>query len=212
MGRYQEAIQEAHTGATNTPANASLIEKFFSVVLTAAAIIILVLGLAGIVYFVLLAILEAANTGERTVRTITLMIGLLAYFAAKNLGLSIPDLLLASLSQSTFLPYLVTAALIPAIAGAVISELFIRELRRGGNIAHRIMILITVLIISMFLDLFVYAVGGGLGSKLLPNVTFVLGVGLYLIFRYDSDRDPLRLPHFLDALLGRRPPAGPRLR
>lgn len=171
----------------NSPVPDSQIEIIASMIATVTAIVLLVLGFLGMVVFVIFTVWIGGSVVERFIRTIALMISFLVYFGATQTGLSIPQLLVSTLALQNPIVYAWIAAFVSSLAGIAVTVFIIRRLRSQSIIAYRLTIFISVLIISLFLDLFVTAFAAGADPIVLSaNLFFVVGIGVYLVFRYEG--------------------------
>ena len=108
--------------------------------------------------------------------------------SSKN-PINISDILVESISQYSITFFLVNTIL-PAIIGFIAANYCINSLKQGKNVAMRIIVLLVLLLISQFIDVYVTAARqNGLlySNELLPNISFILAVIFYIIFRYPSE-------------------------
>jgi hypothetical protein len=130
---------------------------------------------------------------EKIIRTISLTTGFLIYFGSKAVGLSIPDLLIHAIKISN--PYLTifVGILLPFATGVIAAWFLQRVINKDEDFAARVIILITTFILVLFSDVYVGTFGvhqfnKELNAYLLPNLSFTIGISLYLIFTYKSNR------------------------
>ena len=124
---------------------------------------------------------------ERLLLIASIAAGFLAYAAARALGLSIPALMASSFQTSSPFGIAALGVTFPSLAGVFVAWFCIRMMKRDHDVARRAALLLSVFIVTMFADMYV-ALAKDIGltnPKLaLPNVTFVLGMVLYIIFTF----------------------------
>ena len=128
---------------------------------------------------------------ETIMRSAAAVCGLLIYLGAKALGLTIPEFLLYALTQSgSYLTGLI-GALVPASVGFLcawyVTRYFNSRDARKNIVGMRILALMMVLVFHLFIDTYLatFDVAHHDDFKLLlPNLTFVLAVLLYAVFKY----------------------------
>lgn len=155
--------------------------------------IIIVAGIIAIYYFIYLMIIKMDNTVERIIRLVSLTTGFLIYIGAKAIGISIPELMLGGLSITNPFTVGIWGIIFPWFLGTIVAWYCIRELNKNEDIATRLIILITSFIVVMFGDVYVVSYQietnvNGLNLSLLPNLTFTIGLSLYVIFKYHGSR------------------------
>jgi hypothetical protein len=78
--------------------------------------------------------------------------------------------------------------ILPALTGAFVAWYCLRNLHKHEDLAHRIVILISTFILFLFADVYIASLGTLISKdvnvSLMPNLTFTLGVSLYIIFKY----------------------------
>jgi hypothetical protein len=164
-----------------------------AIIITLVAHLLTIAGLGLLTAFVFRFVLDPQDLVERFLRTVALVTGFLIYFASTAVGLSIPELMLESLRVSHPAALGVVSVALPSGIGAAVAAYCIRCLRKDerGNIAVRLMIMVTTFVIVLFAE--AYAISRGadgvqVGLHLLPNVSFTIGLALYFVLRYDSIR------------------------
>lgn len=127
---------------------------------------------------------------EVVIRIIAALVGFLIYFAANALGLSIPSLMLKAISTTNPGAIGLFGAVAPAAAGVIVAWYCLRTLKKSEELAFRLLVLLSTFIIVLFGDVYVASLANkelgphGLNVSLLPNATFVIGICLYIVFRY----------------------------
>lgn len=164
--------------------------EFMTAVLTALTHILILIGMATLLYFIQFMIRDEPKVLERVLRTSAAMTGFLIYFGAKASGISVPQFMMASIATTNPFSFGLLSILIPSAAGILTAWYCLRSIRRSEDIATRTIILIVMFIVTMFAD--VYAATYGLiagdqlhARSLLPNVTFTVALSLYILFKYD---------------------------
>jgi len=151
------------------------------------AVILLCTILAGV--FIYRLVDESASRAEKTIRVLAVLGGLLLFFFSKATGLNISDIMVESISQYS-ITFILVNTLVPAIIGFVVANFCIKSLKKGENIAKRIIVLFGVLLISQLVDVYITATrqnGFLYSNELLPNISFILAVIFYVIFRYQTE-------------------------
>jgi hypothetical protein len=129
---------------------------------------------------------------ETIMRSAAAVCGLLLYLGAKALGLTIPEFLLYALTQSgSYLTGLI-GALVPAITGFLcawyVTRYFNSRNERKNIVGMRVLALVMTIVFHLFIDTYIAtfdaAHHGDDFKLLLPNLTFVLAVLLYAVFRF----------------------------
>ena len=128
---------------------------------------------------------------ERIMRSIAAVCGLLLYLGAKTLGLSVARFLLYSLTMSGALLTGFLGALLPGALGFIVSwhvcHFMNSRNRRRNLVGMRILAMTMAMVTMLYVDCFIAATDpthGGDIKLLLPNLTFVLSVMLYAVFKY----------------------------
>jgi hypothetical protein len=159
---------------------------FFSI-LTHLLIIISVFALSGAVVF----LISSPDHGTKIViRIISAVVGVFIYIGAKGIGLSLTELIMLGVQLTSPLGFGLSAVLLPSATGVIVAWYFINQLRKSEDIAARIMILIMSFIVIMFGDVYVatYSVSDnfdGYNRALLPNLSFIIGLAIYIILNYE---------------------------
>lgn len=151
------------------------------------AILCSAFGLAGAVYLLVKA---APSVEEIVIRTMACGVGFLVYAAATAMGISIPQLLFSSLQETNFFLAAFSGAIFPAAFGVFVAWICIRALKRGGVFVARLVGLFSVFILIGFVDTYTlsYSVNtkGEMNKLLMPNISFIVGVVMYIIFKVDT--------------------------
>jgi hypothetical protein len=129
---------------------------------------------------------------ERIMRSIAAVCGLLLYLGAKALGLSLPSFLLQALTQSGAYLTGLMGALFPAMLGFLtayyVTRYFNSRDARRNIIGMRLLALVMTMVFFLYVDCYIATVDAAHNAEqfrlLLPNLTFVLAVLLYAVFKY----------------------------
>jgi hypothetical protein len=153
--------------------------------------LLIILGVAGMFAFVGLMIKSEDQWLEKIIKTLAMVAGFLIYFGAKAVGISIPAMMLASVQNTNPIVFGFFGLVLPSAAGIFISWYCMKNMRRSEVIASRIVILISAFIAVMFGDVYassyqVETLKESMNAALLPNLTFVVGLTLYVVFKYEA--------------------------
>ncbi len=153
--------------------------------------IMILFGIMGLIAYIGYAVHKEEKMFEKVILIISAMTGFLIYFGARALGLSIPAMMMASVSVTNPIKMAVFSILIPWSVGIAVAWYFSWCLSKHIDIAFRVVILISAFIVTLFGDVYaasytVEAGGGSIDTSLLPNLTFTVGMGLYIILNYKT--------------------------
>jgi len=127
---------------------------------------------------------------EVVIRIVAALTGFLIYFGSTAVGLSIPSLMLQAISTTHPASIGVFGGVAPAAAGIIVAWYCLRTLKKSEELGLRLLVLLSTFIIVLFGDVYVASLANkelspqGLNVSLLPNLTFTIGICLYIIFRY----------------------------
>ena len=158
----------------------------------AALHVVLVTAIIGKLLLIYTVIAKfSSSTQERIMRAIAATCGMLLYLGAKALGLSLPMFLLGALTQGGAYLTGFLGALMPALLGFVVAmyccHYFNSRNARKNVIGMRLLSLMMMVAFFLYSDAYLLAVDAshaGDFKLLLPNLTFVLAVLLYAVFKY----------------------------
>jgi hypothetical protein len=155
---------------------------FFNIV----AHLIIIVGILVIFGFIIKMIVKQENRLERVIRVFALVAGFLIYFMSRAVGISIPDIIVKSLAGTTPLSFGIIGMLFPLILGIFAAWYCVDAMGRISNLPGRVAVLIATFILTLFTDVYVAVfklpTANKLHTNLLPNLTFVIGLSLYMIF------------------------------
>lgn len=155
--------------------------------------LLIIIGIAGMFVFITMMITSERYWLEKIIKTVAMITGLLIYFGSKSIGISIPVMILVSVQNTNPIIFGLFALVLPSAAGVFVSWYCMKNMRRSEIIASRIVILISAFIAVMFGDVYAstYQIGNSaeaMNTALLPNLTFVVGLTLYVIFKYETGK------------------------
>lgn len=152
--------------------------------------LLIVVGTGLLVYFTIQLITRAPSTGEKVVRLLALLAGFLSFVGARAIGMNVPDLLFRALQTTNPFRFGILELLLPGLVGAVVAWFLLRSVadREHEAMAFRLMILVTTFVLMLFAEIyavsFTYASEATNAAHLLPNLSFAIGLSLYIVLRY----------------------------
>jgi len=132
--------------------------------------------------------LAAPNEIQRILRVTAFTTGLLVFFGARSLGLSLGNMMLLGITQYSPLMFGFFCLIMPSALGCLLAWYFIRCLKRSSEMAIKIMIMIGVFMVLQFGDIYLQAanIGGvSLNKDLVPNLAFTIAIGLYVTLKHE---------------------------
>ena len=147
-------------------------------------------AIIGMAFFLVHVIKDDHDATERLLRIVAFSAGLLAYLAAKAYGVAIPTLMVSALDVTKPLTLGFYGAVLPSLAGTFVAWFCLRLMKNDEDVGKRGLVLFASFIFTMFSDSYTTIASkitpsqSGFG---LPNMTFVLGIVLYIIFNYQRD-------------------------
>ncbi|WP_433065642.1 hypothetical protein [Dactylosporangium sp. CS-033363] len=129
---------------------------------------------------------------ERVLRIAALAAGALVVLGAQSAGVTYAAFVVDALAgaRGPSAAAAVAAALIPALAGAGLGFFLVRTYKRSTRIGARVLGFVGMLAATAFVGIYAEAThtrGVILGAAALPNVSFVVGVILTIVFAFDPD-------------------------
>lgn len=150
--------------------------------------IMIILGIIGLIFYISYAVHKEQEMFEKVILIISSMTGFLIYFGARALGLSIPSMMMSFVSMTNPVKMTFFTIIIPWSVGTIVAWYFSWCLKKHIDIAFRIVILISAFIVTLFSDVYAasytVSINGEIDTSLLPNLTFTVGMGLYIILNY----------------------------
>jgi hypothetical protein len=142
-------------------------------------------------YFGARVVLESQDGYERLLRTGMVVCGGLATLAGQVAGLTVAEFTVDALSNAS--PVALTAsAAVPATGGVLLGWYLVRIFPRSHDVAKRITVFIATVAVIEFILLYGQTVrreGLDMGTAVIPNVSFVVGVILYIALTYKKKPD-----------------------
>ena len=162
-------------------------ENFIAYILWILVHLLVLTALVAMVVFMMQVIKEQNNALERLLRMAAFAAGLLAYLGGRAYGISIPEMMTAALSITKPLTLGFWGVIVPSISGTLVAWFCIHLMRDSSDVAARGLVLFSSFVFTMFTDTY-----GAIATQVTPsstrlappNITFVLGVILYTIFKY----------------------------
>lgn len=162
-------------------------ENVMSLLLVVLVHLLVIASICAMLFFLRYVILKNPDSVERLLRVAAFGSGLLAYVGAKALGVSIPELMASSLAVAAPLSVGFLGVVFPALAGTFVAWFCLRLMHKDDNVAARGLVLFSAFFFTMFADTYAQMAPQATSTSadlVLPNITFVLGVVLYTIFKY----------------------------
>src|SRR5664280_1143859 len=152
-------------------------------------IAVLIVGAIVAILFVLWKLANGTdNVMEKAIRFMAYGGGLLTVLGAQASGLSIANFTVDALKQSNPIKIGIFGIGVPAGTGVLVAWYMKNRMEKGDNFGKRIMIYVGVLVATQFAELYGTAihVNGFAPSPALPNITFILGLVLYIVTQFDT--------------------------
>ncbi|CAN2043721.1 conserved membrane hypothetical protein [Candidatus Magnetomoraceae bacterium gMMP-13] len=165
-------------------------DNFSEIFLNFFAHLLIIAGILSMFYFLLNLVMlkneqrrSSKREKEKAIRAFSMCIGFLIYFTSRLSGMPIPELILSSLKITNPFSFFLLGIIFPSLTGSFAAWYFIKIMKKGEDIASRAVILLATIMFFLFID--VYTSSFKIEDKivLIPNATFVIGVGLYVIFK-----------------------------
>ncbi len=163
------------------------IEKTVAMVLFVLVHVLTVATIISMLVFMAHVVRSGDDAVERLLRIAAFAAGLLLYLGGRAYGISIPSLMESSLRMAGSLAITLFGILMPMLSGILTALFCIHMMKSDSDIAARGLVLFSSLMSTMFADTYAVLATQVSPDRLrlaLPNITFVLGVILYSIFRY----------------------------
>jgi hypothetical protein len=150
--------------------------------------VMILFGIFGLIFYIGYSVQKEPDTFEKVVLIMSAMTGFLIYFGSRALGVSVPTFMMASVSTSSPVKMTFFSILMPLAVGVLVAWYFIWCIQKHKDIAFRIVIMISAFIVTLFSDVYAASydvpVTASIDTSLLPNLTFTVGMGLYIILNY----------------------------
>lgn len=153
--------------------------------------LLILTGILVLLSGVILMVMREKSTEGTILRSLAAVVGLFIYIGAKAVGLSIPQLAMATVQVGGSPLYRFIAVLCPSVIGLLAARFILSHMDRSEDIAARIIVLIMAFIMIMFGDVYAatYSTNvapDGLNKALLPNLSFVVSLALYIVLKYEN--------------------------
>lgn len=136
--------------------------------------------------------LSQTDPQERILRVAALLAGAMVTLGAQAAGVSYANFTVKALAGARPASGAaeIGATIIPGLFGVALGFYIVRVYKRSERIAARVMGFVGMLAVTAFAEIYATAThtrGVFLGAAALPNVSFVTGIILCVIFTYDPD-------------------------
>jgi hypothetical protein len=152
----------------------------------------IILGsLGGCLGAVLLVVFNTRGWTERIVRGLAIFAGTLVVMGAEAAGLTFSSFAVSTLTHGGLAGWLIKVAwvVLGGGAGSLLARYLVSRIDGGTNLQIRIMILVTIIAHVELLEIYAQNLkrhGFVLGIGALPDIAFITGLVLYVVFRYDT--------------------------
>lgn len=143
-------------------------------------------------YVIVRLALAANNPMEKAIRILAILAGVLLVLGAGAAGVDYATFTVQSLAgaRPASAAASVGTAVVPALIGAAVGFYIIRVYRRSTLKAIRVLCFIGMLTVVAFVQVYAEAAqvqGVILGAAAIPNVTFILGIVLVIVFTSEAE-------------------------
>lgn len=150
--------------------------------------VMILFGIFGLIFYIGYSVYSETKMLEKVILMMSAMTGFLIYFGSRALGVSIPSFIMSSISISNPIKMTFFSILMPMSVGVLVAWYLIWCLQKDKDIAFRIVIMISAFIVTLFGDVYAasyrFPANGSIDTSLMPNLTFTVGMGLYIILNY----------------------------
>jgi len=165
-------------------------DKALEIVFAVIAHLLIVGGLGASFYLIFASIARSDTQMEKLMRTLSLTTALLIFFGARAAGFSIADFMGRALGLPSLWFALVGVAF-PSGVGCFLAWYILQAAKKHDAIAMRVLLLVSTFIVVEFGEVYLVAIGkAGLpvGRDFMPNISFTVGLGLYLVLNQAPQR------------------------
>lgn len=148
-----------------------------------ALVILVILGQV----FVSAKIVLQASGAEQFVRMAAVSAGLLLFLGSKAFEITFADLMFIAVTDASLVQVLSVATIVPIVVGILVSQITISAMGSGEDFAIRIVLLISVLMLTQISYLNYFALTKTSlppDQALLPNLCYSLSVCLWAVFNF----------------------------
>lgn len=157
--------------------------------------LLIVAAVVAMIAFTVQLILRGRSDLEVAIRSIAAATGFLIYVGSQAVGLSIPSFMLSAIGTANPFTVGFLGVVLPGLAGAIVAWFCLQSIQQTEELGVRMVVLLSTFIVALFGDAYVATLGNdavtqqGIDLALLPNLTFVVGLSLYVVFRYLPQTD-----------------------
>ncbi len=150
-----------------------------------------------IAMFLVLAsyVFRGGSSAEIVLRSVALVVGLLLVLGVQAIGLSVPSLVASALSYANPVKFFFFGLVVPGILGFALAWAGRNVFESATPVSARWLVLIAVVILVEYAEVYVQAAtrsGFAIDSLMMPNVAFLVAVGLYAISTYGTKATGIR--------------------
>lgn len=152
--------------------------------------VLIIVSVVAMIVFIARLIFRGRGELETAVRSMAAVAGFLIYVGSQALGISIPSFMLSAISTTNPLAIGFLGILLPALAGTLVAWYCLNAIQQSEDLGARLVVLLATFIVSLFSDVYVSVLANSeilqedINVTLLPNLTFTVGISLYVIFKY----------------------------
>lgn len=152
--------------------------------------VLIVTSVLAMIFFIGRLIFSGRGELEVAVRSMAAVAGFLIYVGSQAVGLSIPSFMLSAIGTASPFTVGFLGIVLPGAAGVVVAWFCLMNIRQAEELGSRLVVLLSTFIVALLGDAYVATLGTdvtseqGIDLSLLPNLTFTVGIALYVIFRY----------------------------
>lgn len=189
-----ECQAELVGASSRGPKPPSLGVRLMIIALNGLTHVLVLVGLAILVYFLGNVVMAPFSDIERSLRAVAVVTGFLVYFGARAGGMSVPLLLSEAFNNLSLLSTGLIGVVFPSTVGAITAWQFKRAIQanKEGNVGTRVILLISTFIVVLFTECYIdsqqVASGAPLHMHLIPNVAFSVGMALYFILFWEPEK------------------------
>lgn len=165
---------------------------------------IILLGSALLMILVIWKLINQ-DPNERVLNSVSVFTGAMIVVGAQAAGVSYSSFIVDTLGVARPFTFGLFAVAIPTMSGSVLAWFLQSRARKDYERSMRILLLVLTMAVVQFLLTYVEAVtdaGLEVGRYAVPNIAFVVGVFLYLIFQSNPDATSDKTQGFVDRLAG----------
>lgn len=163
----------------------------------------------------LIVTFQTSSLVERLIRLGAWFSGAMVVIGAQAGGLSFADFTVNALSGTRPAAEVATlfGALVPGALGVALASYLTNSVRRSSNVAIRVMAFVGMLAATQFAQIYAVALnarGMNIGAAAIPNLSFVVGIVMYIVLTWDPESRNVRRSSLRAALRlswGRHAPA-----